>query len=74
MEQEYLTTDELAAHIKMSVKFIEKYRHTGRIPGAVKISSSWRFNKAEVNKRLVSGGQFLLPAPERRKPIGSGRR
>jgi excisionase family DNA binding protein len=58
-ESEYFTPDELATYLKMSKKFIEKHIGTHRLPGAIKIGRSWRFRRADVEKRLT-GGSFLL--------------
>ena len=59
----YFTAQELADHINVSRKFIEKHVSTHRIPGAVKIGRLWRFKRSEVEKRLLSG-HFLLDMAE----------
>jgi excisionase family DNA binding protein len=58
--REFMTTEELAQYLNFSVKSIEKHRVTGRIPGAVRVGRVWRFSRAEVNKRILSGS-LLLP-------------
>ena len=59
MEKEFLDTDELAAYLNVSRKFVIKHRETGRIPGAVRIGRIWRFRRTEVEKRLLSGSLLL---------------
>lgn len=60
MEKEFFTSKELAEHLNISIKFIEKYRHTGRIPGAVKIGGAWRFSKSEIDRHVING-RLLQP-------------
>ncbi|NLW31125.1 MAG: helix-turn-helix domain-containing protein [Fibrobacter sp.] len=60
MEKEFLTSKELADYMNISIKFVEKYRHTGRIPGAVKVGGSWRFSKDEIDRHLLNG-KLLQP-------------
>lgn len=58
-ESEFFTPDELASYLKVSKKFIEKHLSTRRIPGAVKIGRVWRFRRADIQKRLLSGSLLL---------------
>lgn len=60
MEKEFLTSKELADYMNISIKFVEKYRHTGRIPGAVKVGGRWRFSKDEIDRHLLNG-RLLQP-------------
>jgi hypothetical protein len=50
------TTESLAKRLNVSKKFIVSHRR--QLPGAMKIGRIWRFNKASIEKKLVSG--FLL--------------
>ena len=59
IESEYLDTPQLATMLNVSVKAIIKWREECRIPGAIKFGRVWRFNKREIQKRLLSGN-FLL--------------
>jgi excisionase family DNA binding protein len=57
---DYLTPQELAAKLSMSLKWVTKYTQARKIPGQVKIGRLWRYNRAEIEKRLLSGNEFLL--------------
>lgn len=56
-ECEYLTADELAELLKISIKFIRK--HSFKIPGRVKAGSSVRYEKNSV-MRALAGGNLLI--------------
>ena len=56
---EFFNTEELAAYLNVSKKFIIKHRDLGRIPGAVRIGRVWRFRRSDVEKRLLSGELLL---------------
>lgn len=56
-EQEFLTGEELADMLKVSLKFIKKHSH--RIPGKVKVGSLVRYEKTAVTKALC-GGKLLM--------------
>ena len=60
MEKEYLSPDELATKVGMSLKWVRKHATQRRIPGQVRFSNQWRFRLIEVEKRLLGGGDFLL--------------
>jgi hypothetical protein len=56
---EYVTVNELADKLAVSVKFIRKHSHD--IPGMLKVSLKVvRFHLPTIEKRLLSG-RFLLP-------------
>ena len=57
--KEYLTPQELADKLGMSIKFIRKHTQTGRIPGIVRCGRMVRYNEAEIHKRLLSGKLLL---------------
>lgn len=59
-ESDFLTPQELAGKIKMSIAFVEKYTQSRRFPGMVKMGRFWRYRIADVEKQLLSG-QILLP-------------
>jgi len=44
---EYYTTKDLAVKLKMSVKWVEKWRHD--IVGAYQIGRQWRFNRGQID-------------------------
>ncbi len=50
------TTESLAIRLNVSKKFIVSHRR--RISGAMKIGRIWRFDKAAVEKKLLSGALF----------------
>lgn len=54
----YYTTQELAAVMARSVKWVEKWR--GSIAGAVKIGSRWSFDKQIINARLSKGLSIII--------------
>ena len=57
VECEYLTPEELADLLKVSIKFVRK--HSFKIPGRVKVGGSVRYEKNSVMRALV-GGNFLI--------------
>ena len=56
---EYFTGEELAKILNVSIKFIQKQTQARRIPGQVKVGRLWRYNRAEIEKAMLRGGQFL---------------
>lgn len=50
------TTESLAIRLNVSKKFIVSHRRS--ISGAMKIGRIWRFDKAVVEKKLLSGALF----------------
>jgi predicted DNA-binding transcriptional regulator AlpA len=58
-QKEFLTPQELAAKLNMSVKWVTKQTQARAIPGQTKIGRLWRYRTAEVEKRLLSG-KFLI--------------
>ncbi len=50
------TTESLAIRLNVSKKFIVSHRRS--ISGAMKIGRIWRFDKAAVEKKLLSGALF----------------
>lgn len=58
-ETEYLSPDELAKKINMSKKFIKKHIQDRRLPGMVRCGRYWRFNRIELEKKLLSGNLLL---------------
>jgi hypothetical protein len=50
------TTESLAIRLNVSKKFIVSHRRC--ISGAMKIGRIWRFDKAAVEKKLLSGALF----------------
>ena len=71
MEKEFLTTLELAKYLNISKKFIEKHRHTGRIPGAVKVGGAWRFAKSEIDRNVINGRLLQPPLQLNRRSVKS---
>lgn len=62
---EYLTPQELAAMLNMSLKWVVKHTQLHRIPGQTKMGRLWRYRRTEVEKRLLSG-IFLLDSRGRK--------
>jgi excisionase family DNA binding protein len=56
---EFFNTEELAAYLNVSKKFVIKHRDAGRIPGACRIGRIWRFRRSDVEKKLLSGELLL---------------
>lgn len=59
-DSDFLTAPQLATKIKMSIAFVEKYTHSHRLPGMVRMGRFWRYRIADVEKQLLTG-QILLP-------------
>ena len=57
---DFLTPKELSRKLNMSLKWVEKQTQARRIPGQVKMGRLWRYKIKEVEKRLLSGKEFLL--------------
>lgn len=53
-----IDTNDLAAMLSVSKKFIEKHRN--RIVGAIKIGGVWRYNLAEIQKRIELGKDIFV--------------
>lgn len=64
-EVEVLTAEELAAWLKVDVRWVDKYSHARMLPGMFKMGKSWRYFKAEVVKQIVLKGKILLDSPWR---------
>lgn len=62
-EQQFFTSKELAEYVNVSVKFIEKYTSSGRLPGLRKMGRCVRWDKNAVDRRILSGN-ILLPMSE----------
>lgn len=58
-EPEYLTPEELAQKVNMSIKFVHKHIGTMRLPGMVRMGRHWRFRRADVEKQLAKGSLLL---------------
>ena len=54
-QSDYLTPKELAAKVNMSLKWVVTHTQARRIPGQTKLGRVWRYRRAEVEKRLLSG-------------------
>jgi len=64
LRRDFITPRELAATLGVSLRFIHKHTHSGRMPGAVKIGRCVRYRRAEIERRLLNG-QLLLEDPEK---------
>lgn len=58
---DFYTPQELALRLNVSIKFVQTQTQARRIPGQVKVGRLWRYNRAEVEKAILKGGQFLRP-------------
>lgn len=59
LESEFVNTVQLATMLNVSEKSIIKWREQRRIPGAIKCGRVWRFNRMEIQRRLISGNLLL---------------
>lgn len=50
-----MTTDELAAYLKLSKSSLYPFARAGKVPG-VKIGEQWRFQKSAIDEWMRSGG------------------
>lgn len=57
MENELLSTKQLADLLSVSVKFVE--RHRNRIAGSMQIGHMWRFNASIIRSRIATGRNIL---------------
>lgn len=64
--QEMLTSQELAALLNVSLRFIEKNREY--IPGAIKIGRVWRFRRYEIERAMDSGQLLTGVVDDKAKP------
>lgn len=55
IDPNYYNSVELAALLGFSVRWVVKWRNTGKIPGAYRIGRQWRFIKSIVDKCIASG-------------------
>lgn len=58
IQQELVSTEQLAQILSVSRKFIEKHRY--RIAGGIKIGGMWRYQIAEIRKRIAAGKDILV--------------
>ena len=58
-EMEFLTARQLAKTFNLSLKSIVRWTQEGRVPGQTKFGRVWRYDRNEIEKRLLSGN-FLL--------------
>ncbi len=63
-QKEYLSPKELASKLGMALKTITNWTQLKRIPGSVKIGGRWRYHLPTVEKRLLSGKNFLIDKAE----------
>ena len=64
---EYYNPRELAEKLNVSLKFIRSQTQERRVPGQVKIGGMWRYSRAEIEKAMLNGGQFLLSKRTRKQ-------
>lgn len=57
VESEFLTSEELAEMLKVSLKFVAKNSY--RIPGRTKIGHLVRYQTSAI-KRAIAGGNLLI--------------
>ena len=60
MDEEYLSTKELALYVKKSRGFVYKHIADRRLPGMTKIGGNWGFRRSDID-RALNRGQLLLP-------------
>ena len=58
-EVAFFDTKGLARFLSVSGKTVVKWRDAGRLPGAVRVGRVWRFRRAEIERRLLSGTLLL---------------
>jgi excisionase family DNA binding protein len=58
-QNEFLTPQEVAGKLNMSLKWVTKQTQARRMPGQIKIGRLWRYRRTDVEKRLLAGS-FLL--------------
>jgi hypothetical protein len=63
---DYLTPEDLAFKLAMSLKWVQTNTQLRRIPGQTKIGRLWRYRRDEVERRLLSGA-FLLEKPHKKQ-------
>jgi hypothetical protein len=54
-QSDYLTPEELAHKLNMSLKWVEKQTQAHKVPGQTKIGRLWRYRLGEVEKQLLTG-------------------
>jgi hypothetical protein len=57
IEQEYISSEQLATLVGYTKKWVEKHRH--RIAGRQKIGGEWRYNLAIIRRRLATGKDII---------------
>ena len=55
--EEILTAQEAARYLRLAANTVKRKAQNGEIPAA-KIGRQWRFQKAELDKWLASGGDY----------------
>lgn len=61
INSDYITANQLAAMIGMSLKFVKKHMTTRRLPGITHMGKSIRFSVNEVKQQLATGRLLLSP-------------
>ncbi len=54
LEAEWLTTEELAAHLKVPVPTVRAWRHNGSGPEGVRLGSHVRYRRASVGAWIAA--------------------
>lgn len=55
IQKEYYTAKELAGKMNVSLKSIQKWTMTRKLPGAIKAGRVWRYSAIAIEKALLSG-------------------
>lgn len=59
VEPGYFDTAGLADYLKVSKRFIIKWRSTGKIPGVCRVGSVYRYRRNEIEKSLLNGNLLI---------------
>jgi len=59
-EPEFLTVEEVAKLLRISVRTVQRLLKGGELPG-VRIGRQWRIPRAELMARLGLSGQLMFP-------------
>lgn len=62
-EDEYLTSEEVAAKLKMHIRTVRRLLATGELPGKKIGGKEWRISAASLREYIENGGK-KAPAPK----------
>jgi excisionase family DNA binding protein len=68
VESAVMTLRDVAEYLHCHYTTAHRLANQGKIPGALRLGSDWRFLKSEIDKWIAKQELTPPPAPERKRP------